>query len=61
MVRCWLSGKRAALLTCTSTDRLVLYSVENDGEPLFFQHYDSKYVPTLRLLHKCKLPHTNAA
>lgn len=38
-----------------STDRLVLYSLENEGIPLFFQHYDSVYVPTLRLVHKCKL------
>jgi malignant T-cell-amplified sequence len=36
-----------------SSDRLVLYSLENEGIPLFFQHYDSVYVPTLRLVHKC--------
>lgn len=24
------------------------------GEPLFFQHFDGPYYPTLRLLHKCK-------
>jgi malignant T-cell-amplified sequence len=36
-----------------SSDRLMLYSLENEGIPLFFQHYDSVYVPTLKLLHKC--------
>lgn len=23
------------------------------GEPLFFQHFDGPYLPTLHLLHKC--------
>ena len=23
------------------------------GEPLFFQHFDGPYYPTLRILHKC--------
>lgn len=38
----------------SSSDRLVLYSLESEGIPLFFQHYDSAFVPTLRLVHKCK-------
>ena len=41
-------------LLFVSTDRLVLFSQEGVGEPLFFQHYDSAYIPTLRLIHKCK-------
>ncbi len=40
-------------LNLFSTDRLVLFSQEGVGEPLFFQHYDSAYVPTLRLIHRC--------
>lgn len=38
-----------------SSDRLLLFSLENEGIPLFFQHYGSVYVPTLRLVHKCIL------
>lgn len=26
------------------------------GEPLFFQHFDGPYLPSLKLLHKCELP-----
>ncbi|KAG8705312.1 translation machinery-associated protein 20 [Ceratobasidium sp. 394] len=26
------------------------------GEPLFFQHFDGSYLPTVKLLHKCKSP-----
>ena len=25
-----------------------------DNEPLFFQHFDGPFIPTLRLVHKCK-------
>lgn len=24
------------------------------GEPLFFQHFDGPYFPTLKILHKCE-------
>src|SRR6266566_3007418 len=35
-----------------SRDHLSIYTLH--GEPLFFQHFDGPYFPTLRLLHKCK-------
>lgn len=25
----------------------------NSGEPIFFQHFDGPYLPTLHMLHKC--------
>lgn len=25
------------------------------GEPLFFQHFDGPYYPTLKILHRCEL------
>jgi malignant T-cell-amplified sequence len=27
-----------------------------DNEVLFFQHFDEAYVPSLRLVHKCRIP-----
>ncbi|KAI0003282.1 hypothetical protein BJV74DRAFT_522354 [Russula compacta] len=40
-----------------SRDHLSIYALH--GEPLFFQHFDGPYFPTLRLLHKYPsiLPH----
>ena len=35
-----------------SRDHLSIYALH--GEPLFFQHFDGPYFPTLRLLHKCE-------
>ncbi len=35
-----------------SRDHLSIYTLH--GEPLFFQHFDGPYFPTLRLLHKCE-------
>ena len=35
-----------------SRDHLSIYALH--GEPLFFQHNDGPYLPTLRLLHKCE-------
>ncbi len=32
-------------------DKITILTV--DGEPLFFQHYDGPWFPTLKLLHKC--------
>lgn len=29
-----------------------MYTV--NGEPIFFQHFDSQFYPTLRILHKCE-------
>lgn len=31
------------------------------GNVLFFQHFDEQYLPTLKLLHKCKSVPTNSA
>jgi PUA domain protein len=38
-----------------SRDHLSIYALHS--EPLFFQHFDGPYFPTLRLLHKCELYH----
>lgn len=35
-----------------SKEHISIYTV--NGEPLFFQHFDGPFYPTLRLLHKCK-------
>ena len=32
-----------------------------DKEPLFFNHRDGPYMPTLRLLHRCLHPHIHVA
>lgn len=34
-----------------SRDHISIYTLH--GEPLFFQHFDGPFYPTLRLLHKC--------
>jgi predicted ribosome-associated RNA-binding protein Tma20 len=34
-----------------SREHISLFTLH--GEPLFFQHFDGPYFPTLRLLHKC--------
>lgn len=34
-----------------SRDHISIYTV--NGEPLFFQHFDEAFFPTLRVLHKC--------
>jgi len=35
----------------SSREHLSIYTLH--GQPLFFQHFDGPYVPTLRLVHKC--------
>ena len=40
--------------TRNSREHLSIYALH--GEPLFFQHFDGPYFPTLRLLHKCEFP-----
>ena len=42
-----------------SRDHLSIYALH--GEPLFFQHFDGPYFPTLRLLHKCESSSITAA
>lgn len=34
-----------------SREHISIYTLH--GEPLFFQHFDGPFFPTLRLLHKC--------
>jgi PUA domain protein len=34
-----------------SKEHMSIYTVH--GEPLFFQHFDGPFYPTLRLLHNC--------
>ena len=34
-----------------SRDHISIYTLH--GEPLFFQHFDGPFYPTLRVLHKC--------
>ena len=34
-----------------SREHIYIYTLH--GEPLFFQHFDGPFFPTLRLLHKC--------
>jgi PUA domain protein len=46
-----VSADRTNEMNC-SRDNLSIYTLH--GEPLFFQHFDGPYFPTLRLLHKCK-------
>lgn len=36
-----------------SREHLSIYTLH--GQPLFFQHFDGPFIPTLKLLHKCKL------
>jgi PUA domain protein len=40
------------LVFVRSREHLSIYTL--NGEPLFFQHFDGPYFPTLKLLHKCK-------
>ena len=35
-----------------SHDRISIYTLA--GTPLFFNHFDGPYAPTMKLLHKCK-------
>jgi PUA domain protein len=39
--------------TDSSHDRISIYTVNT--VPLFVQHFDGPFVPTLKLLHRCKL------
>ena len=34
-----------------SRDHISIYTLHS--EPLFFQHFDGPFYPTLRVLHKC--------
>lgn len=34
-----------------SREHISIYALH--GEPLFFQHFDGPFYPTLRILHKC--------
>jgi hypothetical protein len=36
-----------------SRDHMAIFTIQ--GEPMFFQHFDGPFYPTLRLLHKCML------
>lgn len=38
-----------------STSREHISILALQGEPLFFQHFDGPYYPTLKILHRCKL------
>jgi predicted ribosome-associated RNA-binding protein Tma20 len=53
MVPFYLSDGCALCLTHSdsSRDHITIYTVQ--GEPLFFQHFDGPFYPTLRLVHKC--------
>ena len=46
--------KKASLNQIKLPERASLYVA--DGEPIFFQHFDGPFYPTLRLLHKCMSP-----
>ncbi|KAI0282587.1 hypothetical protein BGY98DRAFT_1074370 [Russula aff. rugulosa BPL654] len=46
--------KKESIVHVKCRDHLSIYTLH--GEPLFFQHFDGPYFPTLRLLHKCKHP-----
>lgn len=35
-----------------SHDRISIYTLA--GTPLFFNHFDGPYIPTLKLLHQCE-------
>jgi PUA domain protein len=37
-----------------SRERLSIYTV--GGEPIFVQHFDGPFYPTIRLVHKCNAP-----
>ncbi|KAI0303424.1 hypothetical protein B0F90DRAFT_1710916 [Multifurca ochricompacta] len=49
--------KKESIVNVKCRDHLSIYALH--GEPLFFQHFDGPYFPTLRLLHKYPfiLPH----
>jgi len=49
--------KKEALVHVKCREHVSVYTL--NGEPLFFQHFDGPYYPTLRLLHKYPdlLPH----
>ena len=54
----WRSGERYAIPQLImlmylhrSKEHISLFMLH--GEPLFFQHFDGPYFPTLRLLHRC--------
>jgi PUA domain protein len=42
--------KKSSIYQTKCPDNVALLVVEN--EPLFFQHFDGPFIPTLRLLHK---------
>ncbi|KAG8831328.1 translation machinery-associated protein 20 [Serendipita sp. 399] len=45
--------KKESLVLVKGRDHLSIYTLQ--GQPLFFQHFDGPFIPTLRLLHKCEL------
>lgn len=45
--------KKATIHQTKCREHLLLIVVE--GEPLFFQQFDGPLIPSLRVLHKCKL------
>lgn len=49
-----LSAPKADLaeLALNSKDAITILALH--GEPLFFQHFDGPYYPTLRILHRCE-------
>jgi PUA domain protein len=56
----WLVPHRVALGMTDMTnskprsrDHVSIYTVKS--EPIFFQHFEGPFCPTLRLLHKCEL------
>ncbi|KIM28963.1 hypothetical protein M408DRAFT_125898 [Serendipita vermifera MAFF 305830] len=42
--------KKEALVLVKGREHLSIYTLH--GEPLFFQHFDGPFIPTLKLLHK---------
>ncbi|KAG9318519.1 PUA-like domain-containing protein [Chiua virens] len=55
VVRILRKSARCLIMKLTrrdSREHISIYTVHD--EPLFFQHFDEPFYPTLRLLHKCK-------
>ncbi|CAE6532478.1 unnamed protein product [Rhizoctonia solani] len=46
----WPKKESVTLVKCK--DHISILALH--GEPLFFQHFDGPYMPSLKLLHKCK-------